>query len=296
MKPLTMPPARARRFSYLYGLTLVDRRPRCRRLYRRHRGRRRARAAGRQHARPEPAALGTPPGPGAPPTTSPDAGDAGRRSRRGVLGHAPADRRAVPQHGPRPAEDAGGHGAGVAERAAERRRAGRPLHQQRRHLAAGPRRRQVRRRRRHAGHARRSPTCATWSAAPTMDAACAGTFIENFGKRAFRRPLTAVEVERYKKVFMAGGDFANGIRLVVQTFLQSPKFVYLVEIVPADGAGKVLRGRQLVGRLAPVVLLPRQHARRAAVRRGRDGRAEDPRADRPAGHAPDERRALQARR
>jgi hypothetical protein len=73
----------------------------------------------------------------------------------------------------------------------------------------------------------------------TMDAACAGTFIENFGKRAFRRPLTATEVERYKKVFTAGGDFTNGIRLVVQTFLQSPKFVYLVEIVPPDGAGKV---------------------------------------------------------
>jgi hypothetical protein len=74
----------------------------------------------------------------------------------------------------------------------------------------------------------------------SMDAACAQTFIENFGKRAFRRPLTPVEVERYKKVFAAGGaDFANGIRLVVQTFLQSPKFVYLVEIVPPDGAGKV---------------------------------------------------------
>jgi hypothetical protein len=73
----------------------------------------------------------------------------------------------------------------------------------------------------------------------TMDAACAQTFIENFGKRAFRRPLTQVEVERYKKVFAAGSDFATGIRLVVQTFLQSPKFIYLVEIVPPDGAGKV---------------------------------------------------------
>ena len=76
-------------------------------------------------------------------------------------------------------------------------------------------------------------------AARTMDAACAGTFIESFGKRAFRRPLTAVEVERYQKVFAAGGDFANGIRLVVQTFLQSPKFLYLVETVPAEAAGKV---------------------------------------------------------
>jgi hypothetical protein len=70
--------------------------------------------------------------------------------------------------------------------------------------------------------------------------ACAQQFIESFGKRAFRRPLTGAEVERYKTVYTAGGDFPNGIRLVVQTFLQSPKFLYLVEAVPADGAGKVL--------------------------------------------------------
>jgi hypothetical protein len=80
---------------------------------------------------------------------------------------------------------------------------------------------------------------ATLVSCASMDAACAGTFIESFGKRAFRRPLDPVEVERYKKVFAAGGDFGSGIRLVVQTFLQSPKFVYLVETVPAGGAGKV---------------------------------------------------------
>jgi hypothetical protein len=86
----------------------------------------------------------------------------------------------------------------------------------------------------------------------TMDAACAGTFIETFGKRAFRRPLTPAEVDRYTKVFMAGGEFANGIRLVVQTFLQSPKFLYLVETVPANGAGKVfeLDGWSVASRLS----------------------------------------------
>ncbi len=80
---------------------------------------------------------------------------------------------------------------------------------------------------------------ATLVSCASMDATCAGSFIESFGKRAFRRPLTDVEKARYQKVFAAGGDFASGIRLVVQTFLQSPKFVYLVELVPADGAGKV---------------------------------------------------------
>jgi hypothetical protein len=70
--------------------------------------------------------------------------------------------------------------------------------------------------------------------------ACATQFIRNFGKRAFRRPLTDAEVARYQKVYMAGGQFSNGIRLVIQTFLQSPKFLYLVEPVPAGDAGKVL--------------------------------------------------------
>src|SRR3954468_17114401 len=45
--------------------------------------------------------------------------------------------------------------------------------------------------------------------------ACAGQFIRSFGKRAFRRPLTDAEVARYQKVYAAGGQFSNGIRLVV---------------------------------------------------------------------------------
>jgi len=72
------------------------------------------------------------------------------------------------------------------------------------------------------------------------NADCAGKFIEGFGRKAFRRPLTPAEVTRYKAVYTAGGDFTNGIRLLIAAFLQSPKFLYLVEVVPADGAGKVL--------------------------------------------------------
>jgi hypothetical protein len=72
------------------------------------------------------------------------------------------------------------------------------------------------------------------------NADCAGKFIEGFGRKAFRRPLTPAEVTRYQTVYTAGGDFTNGVRLVISAFLQSPKFLYLVEVVPADGAGKVL--------------------------------------------------------
>jgi hypothetical protein len=72
------------------------------------------------------------------------------------------------------------------------------------------------------------------------NADCATRFIEGFGRKAFRRPLNQTEVTRYKTVFAAGADFTNGIRLVISAFLQSPKFLYLVEVVPPDGAGKVL--------------------------------------------------------
>jgi hypothetical protein len=71
---------------------------------------------------------------------------------------------------------------------------------------------------------------------------CATQFIQTFGKRAFRRPLSQAEVDRFKAVYTAGamgGQFANGIKRVIEAFLQSPKFLYLVEPVPADSAGKI---------------------------------------------------------
>jgi hypothetical protein len=75
---------------------------------------------------------------------------------------------------------------------------------------------------------------------PKTGAACEKTFIANFGKRAFRRPLTDLEVARYAKVFDVGGDFPTGVRLVVQGMLQSPNFLYIVEPVAADGWGKLV--------------------------------------------------------
>jgi hypothetical protein len=71
------------------------------------------------------------------------------------------------------------------------------------------------------------------------DAACATKFIEGFGKRAYRRPLTAEETARLQTVYGAGGDFPNGVRLVIAGLLQSPKFLYLAEPVPA-APGKVV--------------------------------------------------------
>ena len=72
------------------------------------------------------------------------------------------------------------------------------------------------------------------------DVACARAFITSFGRRAFRRPLEPVEIDRLEKVYGAGGNFENGVRLVIEAVLQSPKFLYLIEPAPADASGKVV--------------------------------------------------------
>jgi hypothetical protein len=72
--------------------------------------------------------------------------------------------------------------------------------------------------------------------------ACVGKFIENFGKRAYRRPMTMPEIDRAKKLYGVGRmvDVANGVRLVVQAMLQSVNFLYLFEPAPASSTGKVV--------------------------------------------------------
>lgn len=70
--------------------------------------------------------------------------------------------------------------------------------------------------------------------------ACALGFVERFGSRAFRRPLTPDERDRYSRLFEAGAELypggeavSDGVRAVVETVLQSPKFLYRVELSEA---------------------------------------------------------------
>jgi hypothetical protein len=72
--------------------------------------------------------------------------------------------------------------------------------------------------------------------------ACATKFIAAFGRRAFRRPLTADEQTAYLALFKTGSTppegatFEDGVSLVIETFLVSPHFLYRVELpVPAQG-------------------------------------------------------------
>jgi hypothetical protein len=66
---------------------------------------------------------------------------------------------------------------------------------------------------------------------------CAAQFIEVFGSRAFRRPLTQAERDMFQGLYDFGRtqtDFRMGVRLVIEAALQSPAFLYRVEMgVPA---------------------------------------------------------------
>ncbi|HEV8244358.1 MAG TPA: DUF1592 domain-containing protein, partial [Polyangiaceae bacterium] len=63
--------------------------------------------------------------------------------------------------------------------------------------------------------------------------ACSAQFIADFGLRAYRRPLEAEEASAYQDLFDLGNDLdgpQNGFRLVVQAMLESPFFLYHVDV------------------------------------------------------------------
>jgi hypothetical protein len=81
---------------------------------------------------------------------------------------------------------------------------------------------------------------------PELDGAdtCATQFIDDFGMRSFRRPLTLSEVTRYKTLFDGAmndpdlGRFEDGIQMVIEAVLQSPSFLYRAELgdeAPIEG-------------------------------------------------------------
>lgn len=90
------------------------------------------------------------------------------------------------------------------------------------------------------------------------ETAQAVAFIDAFGKRAFRRPLSDDEKAKLKALYDQGtmlgeGDtpFHKGLDLVIQAVLQSPFFVYRPELTEAaDGDAIVLGPYELASRLS----------------------------------------------
>src|SRR5882724_485942 len=93
---------------------------------------------------------------------------------------------------------------------------------------------------------------------PTGDgAACAQQFIQQFGRRAFRRPLTTDEVTRFTTLYTnramltATGAFNEAAQLILQSFLLSPSFLTRAEISETpEGANFVLNGYEVASRLS----------------------------------------------
>ncbi len=66
----------------------------------------------------------------------------------------------------------------------------------------------------------------------TADAECGRQFVESFGKRAFRRPLTDDELVRWLGFFelqRASIDFDAAVQLTIAAMLQVPQFLYRLE-------------------------------------------------------------------
>jgi Protein of unknown function (DUF1592)/Protein of unknown function (DUF1588)/Protein of unknown function (DUF1587)/Protein of unknown function (DUF1585)/Protein of unknown function (DUF1595) len=91
------------------------------------------------------------------------------------------------------------------------------------------------------------------------NAACRDSFVSEFLKLLFRRPLSDAERTRYRALFDEGNDlyaegeaFARGVRIVLEAALQSPAFTYRAELrdTPLDGRVLPLDGHELAARLS----------------------------------------------
>jgi hypothetical protein len=86
--------------------------------------------------------------------------------------------------------------------------------------------------------------------------ACVETFVQGFGRRAFRRDLTDVETQQWvgvgRSAAVLAGNAAQGLSTLTSGFLQSPHFLYRVETNAVDPANGRLKydGRSMAIRLA----------------------------------------------
>ncbi len=86
----------------------------------------------------------------------------------------------------------------------------------------------------------------------------AALFVEEFGERVHRRPLTSDQADAYLALYEQGKTaytdvtgFAGGIRLLLEGFLQSPYFLYRVEETSDDAGGVIpLDGYERASRLS----------------------------------------------
>ena len=88
---------------------------------------------------------------------------------------------------------------------------------------------------------------------PRDEAACASKIVENLARRAFRRPVTAEDVNPLMAFYKAGsatGGFEGGVRDALSAILASPHFLYRAESGDAAAATRTLNDLELASRLS----------------------------------------------
>jgi hypothetical protein len=97
--------------------------------------------------------------------------------------------------------------------------------------------------------------------APAQGDACAKAFIAEFGKKTWRRPLTDAEQTSLLALFKmgpdladTGDDFQKGVRVTLEALLQSPKFLYRIELSNQVDKGLIkLNSYEVASRLSFMV-------------------------------------------
>jgi hypothetical protein len=88
---------------------------------------------------------------------------------------------------------------------------------------------------------------------PRDETACANRIVENLARRAFRRPVTAEDVNPLMAFYKSGsstGGFEGGVRDALSAILASPHFLYRAESGDAAGATRTLSDLELASRLS----------------------------------------------
>ena len=88
------------------------------------------------------------------------------------------------------------------------------------------------------------------SSCTTTDATCRQQFINAFGRRAFRAPVTATQLTAYDALFAAEASFSDGVEAVVTAMIQSPYFLYRRELGAGTGATVTLTPYEVASSLS----------------------------------------------
>ena len=103
---------------------------------------------------------------------------------------------------------------------------------------------------------RRIFTCRPATNTAQAERRCATTIVSTIARRAFRRPVTAAEVQRLMNFYDAGrkdGSFEHGVQTALYRILASPNFVFRAEVSPdsvAAGTAYRISDVELASRLS----------------------------------------------